>query len=489
MKNFTLTICFFIWIAIPAINAQKSIGIMKPATIPHAGIQQKTLDTLLRSAEKAFFNYQAACSLTDPKTGKVTAGSIDKYLSLFEFNANVVLDFMDEDPLPDVKSPDYATFVYKYIPQGLNVRFVSAAFTNVNYDSLGFYRVYARMEKVVKTNLTKDLKPVDLKDSCVHTQYFTFYVEKNEMDKAKIFRIQNGGEVRCPHPPGSKSLSIFGAANLGLGLGKTEANGFWPSGKAGTMNFSASRVNVKGLSGGVKYQFHDKVSLVVGLNYNWYNTSVSLDTIHYKVAYDQVDTLDPTPKEYLRNISLFQLNESGRVSIAQASIGINYQMFASEKSAFGIDFLLMPGRVTRYKNRLHTEVKYSSLYTYTGSSTVFEVVIDQKLPNPKYLTGLRKHEGNSSLPYEKGVFMGIQIAPVYEYYFSPHIGLRLSGYCNVSLTSWFKTSSDPNTAPFLNGEDDIQYSILSEYVKSYKVSNFGLQAGLNYKIGFSTKTH
>ena len=483
MKNLTITTLFFWWLAIPAVTAQKSIGIMKQPGMPQAGLQQKTVDTLLRAAEKTFFAYQAACSLADPKAGKVTAGSIDKFLNLFEFNANVVQDFLMDDPRPDIKSPDYATLVYKYIPQGLKVEFISAVFTNINYDSLGFYRVYARMEKVVKTGLTKDLKPLVLEDSCVHTQFFTFYVEKNEMDKAKIFRIQNGGKIRCVSPGNSKPLSFFGAVNLGTGFGKTQANDYWPSGTTdASVDFNAAAVNVKGFSGGVQYRLkQSKVSLCFGLQYNWFSTKVGLDTIRFKVEQEVEDTLDPGKTKFLRGISLHQFEESGTISVAQALIGINYRMMESKRFNFGIDLLLMPGRVMQYKNEQQSEVKYFSNYTYKGVK-VFEVVISEQLPNTGYLTGVRQYKSESSLPYEKGIFLAAQIAPVFEYNLTSHIGFRLSGYCQVPLTSWFKTSEKPYVTPFLYAQNDIKYSVLSEYVKQYKVTHFGLQAGLRYRL-------
>ena len=199
MKKATFIVTLFTLLAFSGLKAQKSIGIMKAQGAPLYGFSQKTADSLFRAAEKAFFAYQSACSLRDSKTGNVTSASIEKFLNLFEFNANIVEDFLFVEPQPEIKSPDYATYVYKYLPQGLDVRFVSAEFTNINYDSLGFYRVFARMVKVVKNGLTKDLKPVVKSDSCVVTQFFTFYVEKKEMDKAKIFRIypQQGLKMVC----------------------------------------------------------------------------------------------------------------------------------------------------------------------------------------------------------------------------------------------------------------------------------------------------
>lgn len=483
MKKTTIVVALFSLLSFCAVQAQRSIGIMKPPGAPIAGFPQKTTDSLYRAAEKAFFAFQSAATMRDQKTGNVTAASIDKFLSLFEFNANVVEDFLFVEPPPEIKSPDYAAFVYKYLPQGLDFRFVSAEFTNINYDSLGFYRVYARTVKVMKNGLTKDLNPVLKTDSCIVIELFTFFVEKKEMDKARIFRIQQHGKMECYNKHRLKiPLSVYGSVNLGAGFSRANMNSSWPNGTEAAIQLQSKTVQVKGFGGGIEYRLKDKPwAFHLGGQYEWFSTSVSLDTFIYKRA--TTDPVDPDKTKTVQGIAFSNLQETGRISVLQAKAGVTYWMMERERFNFGLDFLVMPGMVMRYKNSLSAGVRYYSRNTYPvpGSESTFEVIIDDQLPNPAYITG-KYTVAKDFLPYRSGIFLSAQIAPIVEFKINSHIALRLGGYFQVSLSQWFKTSADPNTTPFSAGPEDIQYTLLSEYVDKYKVNHFGLYAGLQYQF-------
>jgi hypothetical protein len=489
MKKKHIFFVFFTLVGL-ILMAQKPTFVTRNPNAPLSGVSPKTADTLFRTAERTFLTFQSVANMRDVKTGKVTAESIDRFKEMFEFNTDIPEDFMFIEPPPVIKAADYAAFVYQYFrDHGLDVSFANAKFTSINYDALGFYRVYMETTKVMKNGLDKNLTKVVKRDSCTITQYFTFYIEKANIQKGTIFNIRNDGHMKCIKRPDhwSNSLSFFGALKAGIGFNQKKLNENWPSipnVTGNSLNSESTRV-FGGIVGG-KYKLKGKpISLILGGEYDKIKNKIGIDSLRYELNVQ--DPKDPLKTPVVAGVTIVNLEESNTISVVRAHLGISYQVMQKEKFDFGFDFTLMPGRVTYYKNSITGTLRYDNKYTYPNPTTGGQVVVTiaDNLPDKKYIVGtysiadslIGKRMHNPSQ-----LFLGAQLAPMLDYHLTNHISLRVGVYFHFSLSKWLKPSDAPNKAPFGSRPSDLQYSIASEYVQRFKINDFGLQAGLCYQF-------
>lgn len=449
------------------------------------GIDAKTVDTLIRTVDSTFRVFQSVSTLRDPKANQVTQNSIDAFNSMFENNANVPKDYVFIDPCDEIKAPDYSVFVYREMSAGLSVSYSTAECTNINQDALGYYRVFVRVVKKFENGIEENNKYVR-KDSCIRVQFFTFFVEKNNMKQALIFQIKNSGDLFCVDKHVKWPLSITGSVYSGIGRADYTSGDNWPGQDSMRTRFSGNSIKTVGFSGQIRYRMPKKsFEFYIGAQYGRFRTSVGLDTFIY--SFSTVDSLDQPLTNYNRRVSIGHLKETGTIQTWQIPIGITWWTMERERFSLGFDFGLAPGRVVFYSSKTEAQLSYASEYNYENiEGRRVRVTIYDQLPNPNYLIGRNYQLADSlqnKLNYQASrLFMAVQFNPTAEWQITEHLRLR-GGVCfQASLSNWFNSSDQPNRTPFGYRPSDIQSAILSEYTQKFRVTHFGLQLGLRYSL-------
>ena len=278
-------------------------------------IDDNTVDELIGSVRKAVKRYDKFADLIDDQTMKVSQDAIDQFKGLFAQNARVYNDISNRSYI--VNYSDYASQINDHLEDGVDFDMFSASVEGIAYDSAGYYEVDVLTRKYLFNGINEEKKPFYCKSGRTFNLRFTYAVPEDDLEEAKILKIQGNLVKECANKP----FIVAPEITFGFGDLKYDPSNFYQR-DLPYLNLSFNSVAT--ISGGVNFQKpiskRNKFFLSVGAAYEYMRVQNIWNGFY---SYGDAD-VDGTP--FTRATQLSDLQEVGNFHAIKLPIGFKYRL-------------------------------------------------------------------------------------------------------------------------------------------------------------------
>jgi|GEM_PF-5383481 len=479
-------------------SAQDKLLLKTTGTSFGKGVSKDSLGSIAVRLENALNQYNKFGRIVNPQTGQVDAAAIDNYRSLFNLSAEVVNDVAET---PSVINPsDFASYVLKRFPKGLDTYVYSAVLDEIRYDSAGYYIADVLIEKRVKNIVKgKNQTPDNI------TGGGRCFVEKIQYDvpvngnKLRIQKIQLGNETKCP--PENKTSTI---PTNPVQTNTNQQNNSKPAGiyfgpevRFGLTNWSFSEHPILSdkdktiyaraieLDPGAYWGLGARLQIPLGTSQKFYFISgigylnagltLKLDSLHY-----QFDHIDLDGDSLVQDVRLAGLKEDIRMNAFELSPGVclGFGKANPGKIRFMTDVQVLL-RLHAPKADLSGKGEYRGIYE-NWELTVFD---DQEWESDY---GYNRYPVSKEVSYESRLLLGFRLAPNVQIPLSKghsifHFGVEYEMLFGSPIAT-IDNSEGKHILRFRGNQEINNESIGFNYLKDVGYSGIGLRAGLLFNL-------
>ena len=474
--------------------------------------QRETMEKAVVATVKQYYDY---ADFLDDATGMVTASSVKRFRNLFQSSSRILNDLTI-----GVNShySDYSSSVLDFLPNGVKFEMPTALLTDMDYDEAGYYVIEMQTEKTVYTGLSYTNEPEFCKTGRDYKLKFTFIIEEDDLNTAKISKISGSNSRRCEDAKPFIGFGLRGAGDF-IGTSSYANSSFLDTEMAGLNVETGTTWNVgAGVSLQLPITKKELIFLNIGANYSVFGLSTDISesfTINNAEIVGATAVGNGLNGQFVadKRVSVGEGKEEITVHAVEFPVGIRYRkpFKTMQQLSFVADvFFVTTLQLFSSSTLSARSVDYDLTVDTNPNST--DPIFSAELPSSAAVLNNfgagTAEDGNaliSSQPeIQNNLSFGIRIAPGIQYELNDNLFLEATLEYSMGLTSFFSSDNvvqssaitgntvdetemknyflpDAGSKPAVgNLMDELEMSFVERYIEETKISTLGLRVGVVY---------